>query len=121
MLCYAPHSEACGVRSLGETRNVTVLVANGVLVRRLGCCGETAAWSGALSHPSYDPCSAQCLSGLSRKVTSASQLRSAASNLPMMRFLPPGTHLSGFRGSWDASKPICVSILHYGGLSSSRS
>jgi hypothetical protein len=69
--CVARRPEPYDVRPLGGTRVRT----RGVLVRRLGWCGETAAASlpicGACC-ACYDPCSGEWLPELSRNGTSGS-------------------------------------------------
>ena len=96
--CVARRPEPNGVRPLGETKHMSVGCEWGVFVRRLGCYGETAAcWMlhpnrlrysthPGLSCASYHPRSGQWLPEVSRKGTSASELRSAARNPPVYRF-----------------------------------
>jgi hypothetical protein len=87
-----------GVHPLGGTQHRTV-ECKGVLMRRVGCYGEIAAWWNAPAQPrgcmkawpeccELRPIQRAVTAELSRKGPGASELRSAASNLPMMRFPP---------------------------------
>jgi hypothetical protein len=89
-------------------------------MRRVGCYGEIAAWWNAPAQPrgcmkawpeccELRPIQRAVTAELSRKGPGASELSSAASNLPMMRSFPTG-HRSG--SAWDRlHRPSSCSML----------